>query len=45
MGLSFISPLFTMLISLVYDAYLPCLRFLFPLFTMLISLVYDSYLL
>ena len=32
MGLSFISPLFTMPISLIYDAYLPCLRFLFPLF-------------
>ena len=30
MGLSFISPLFTMPISLVYDSYFPCLRFLSP---------------
>ena len=29
MGLSCLSPLFTMPISLVYDAHLPCLRFYF----------------
>ena len=29
MGLSCLSPLFTVPISLVYDAYLPCLRFYF----------------
>ena len=44
MGLSCLSPLFTMSISLVYDVHLPCLRFLFPLFTVPISLVYDAHL-